>query len=711
MMTRACRRFVPILAAAALAFAGDGNPQQSPQYKAAVSLVVLDAVVTDRSGRYPADLRREDFEIYEDGVLQKIQDFRRVHTELPPAARPAPSVGRAPGPAAVTEPPRLFLLMIDDLSSRWSNLYQVTEALERLIAASLLPQDLMAIATMSHSGGLLQTFTNDRQALLAAARRALGLSLRGTGAAARTEKAVRDTAQAPSPFESACLYTGLPESSQIDTTAWRDAARIFSLENDFSARGMLYTLQSVCRALGALKGRKTVILVSEGFAISETVRPALPKLIDAANRANVAIYTVNPRGMEQVDPGQPVRLTQPSQATTFASAGMVVAGNSAFDLVRMENRANSLEDCLGEIAAATGGVTLRNTNEFFRGLEQALKDAHSYYELTYVPANQAADGRFRRIEVRLAPRLRGYHVRARGGYYAVASASSAAGSAEAQMSQALYDANLLDDLQAEIVPAYFAGPRGESLARVTLTLRPESVTLRDDGGRRTAEFKLLAAVFDETGALVRDIRQDYRLSLDESNLGAFLQEGATLAMDFALPPGTYQLKTVIREEPSGRMGSRRNVLEMASFCAGRPAISTIVLAQRQLAASAANSEARETYDPLRMGDAIWVPALPGSFARAGYLTAFFHVYDVSDPDDPSRSSYRYRMNLYRGETLVGSSDPKPVAGGARHPWNGFLLAPRLSLAALEPASYRLEVQLELPDGSTRAARSVSFTVR
>lgn len=696
-----------MLAAAAVAFAGGGNQQQPLRYKAAVSLVVVDAVVTDRSGRYPADLRREDFEVYEDGVLQKIQDFRRVYVEAPQSARPG-----APGGRAVTpEPSRLFLLMIDDLSSRWSNLYQVTEALERLIAASLLPQDLMAIATMSHSGGLLQTFTNDRQALLAAARRALGLSLRGTSAAARTEKAVRDAEQAPSPFESACLYTGLPESSQIDTTAWRDAARIFSLENDFSARGMLYTLQSVCRALGALKGRKTVILVSEGYAISETVRPALPRLIDAANRANVAIYTINPRGMEQVDPGQPVRLTQPSQATTFASAGMVVAGNSVFDLVRMENRANSLEDCLGEIAAATGGVTLRNSNEFLRGLERAVADAHSYYELTYVPADPSADGRFRRIEVRLAPRLKGYRVRARGGYYAVDSASAAAGSAETQMAQALYDANLLDDLRADVAAAYFADPHGEALARVTLSLRPESVTLRDDGGGRTAEFKLLAAVFDETGALVRDIRQDYRLSLDESNLGAFLQEGATLALDFVLPPSAYQLKTVLREEPSGRMGSRRTLLEIAPLDTGNPVISSIVPARHRPAPNAKKSEAGAVYDPMRMGDAIWVPAPASSFRREGHMTAFFHVYNVIDPGDPGRSPYSYRMNLYRGETLLSSSEPRPVQSGLRHPWNGFMLAPRLSLAALEPGSYRLEVQLALADGSTRATRSMSFTVR
>jgi len=698
----------------ALGFAVHKEEQTPPQYKAAVNLVVMDVVVTGKKGVYPADLRKEDFEVYEDGVRQNIQDFRRVQIEPVEATPLAEDRAPAARPSmSEPEPARLFLLMIDDLSSQWANLYQVSEALEKIIVESLVSMDLVAIATVSHSGGLLQTFTNDRQALLQAIRRALGLSTRGTNAAGAASMAIRYAEQAAPLVESACLYTGLPESMQVDTTAWRDAARIFSMQNDYSARGALYTLQSACRALGALKGRKTVILVSEGFGISDPVRAALPKVIDAANKANVAVYTINPRGLEQPDPVQLIRFTQPAQATTFASAGMVVAGNSSFDLLHMENRANLREDSLGELAASTGGVTLRNSNEFRKGLEQAVNDSHSYYELTYLPKNQALDGKFRKIEVRLRPRLEGYTVRARGGYYAAGSAAGMAGSAEAQMSQALYDANPVNDLETAIAPAIFADPQGKNLARMTLTLRPESVTLRNEGGRQSAGFKLLASVFNERGAIVSDYRQDYRLSLDESTLPGFLKDGATLVMNFGLPPGRYQIKTVAREISSGRMGTQRSDFEVTPFDAGGAQMSTIVLVRQQLAAGQlpGKTDSGEAYEPLRMGGIVLVPSMARSYPREGYLTAFFHVYHVGDPDDPGKTRYHYQMSLYRDETLFSQSDPKSVRSEIRHPLRGFLLAPRLSLSALPPGNYRLEVEVALPDGRDRISRSVSFQVQ
>lgn len=500
---------------------------------------------------------------------------------------------------------------------------------------------------------------------------------------------------------------------QVDTAAWRDAARIFSMQNDYSARGALYTLQSACRALGALKGRKTIILVSEGFGISDPVRASLPKVIDAANKANVAVYTINPRGLEQADPVQLIRFTQPAQAATFASAGMVVVGNSSFDLLHMENRANLREDCLGELAASTGGITLRNSNEFRKGLEQAVNDSHFYYELTYLPKNQAPDGKFRKIDVRLRPQFKGYTVRARGGYYAGGSAMEMAGSTEVQMSQALYDVNPINELKTAVAHAIFADPQGKNLVLIALTLRPESVTLQKETGRQSEGFKVLASVFNERGAIVSDYRQDYRLSLDESQLTGVLKDGATLVMNLELPSGRYQIKTVVREISSGRMGTQRSDIEVTPFDTGGPQMSTIVLVRQQLAAAPlpGKTDPGNAYEPLRMGGIVLVPATVRPYPREGYLTAFFHVYHVGDPDDPDKTRYHYQMSLYCDETLVSRSDAKSVRSQIRHPLCGFLLAPRLSLSALPPGAYRLEIEVALPDGTERMSRSVSFQVQ
>ncbi|MFH1572672.1 MAG: VWA domain-containing protein [Acidobacteriota bacterium] len=689
-------------------FALQRQPASPPQYKVAVKLVTLDVVVTDRKGAYPPGLRREDFLVFEDGVPQQVQDFRWVHAEPPgePGTAAGPAAGS--GPMRTPEPPRLFLLMVDNLNSQWANLHQVSEALEKLFSDSLLPQDLLAVMTVSHSAGLLQTFTGDREALRTASRKALGLSLQGTMAASSAARAIRDAAAAPSMFESACLFTGLPESLQIDMTAWDDAARIFATQNDYSARGSLHTLESVCKSLAALKGRKTIILISEGFAASDPVAASLPRVLDAANKANVAIYAINPRGLEQYDPGQPITFSQAARARTFQSTGSVVAGNSSFDIVRMENRANSLEDSLGELAVGTGGVTLRNSNEFLKGLKRAVDDGHSYYELTYVPKNQAVDGRFRRIEVRLSAALKDYSVRTRRGYHETDAAGPTAVSAEARMSQELYSREPAEDLRAAMAPSFFADPAGGNITLVSLALEPGGVEFRQEVDRQTAHFILLAAVFDERGAVLRDYRQDYRLALDEPTLRDFQKDGATLDLRFSLPPGRYQVKTVVLEVSSGRMGVQRSDLEVPSMDALRPQMSSIVLSRQSRPIE--SGAGTEEFDPLRLGNLTAVPSAMNRFTPESDVTALFHVYHVRDAPAPEDAPYRYRMTLCRDGAPFGRTDEEPVGSGFPHPLGGFVMAPRLSLSALPPGLYRLEIEILPQDGTPVAARSVAFQV-
>ncbi len=712
MLTRVI--LLALLAAGAVTESAYPEKQQRPpRYRVDVNLVTIDAVITDRKGDYPAGLQREDFEVYEDGQLQEIQDFRRVYAPQPSGTGPLPEEPAAANAAAsISEPPRLFLLVIDNLNSQWSNLYQVAEAIENLISEKLMSRDLVAVMTVSHSAGLLQPFTNDKEALRLATRKALGLSLQGTMAAGAFAEAMRYAENAPALIESTCLYTGLPEELEIDAMAWKDAARIFAIQNDYSARGSLNTLQSVCKSLGEIKGRKTVIMISEGFGLSGPIESALPLVIDAANRSNVAIYTINPRGLEQIDPGHPVTFNNPPRATTFQSAGSVVAGNSAFDLVRMENRANSREDCLGELADDTGGITLRNSNEFRRGLERAINDGHSYYELTYIPRNARLDGKFRRVEVRLNSRLKGYSVRARRGYYAASAAISPALSVDEQMSRALYQADPPHEIQTALLPAVFLDPRGEGLARIVLNLRLGSENRQNGRAVQPEEFSLLAAIFDERGVLIQDFRQRYRLAADPASLQAALTAGATTAVDFRLPPGSYQAKAVLRESSSGRIGVERGDFEIPRLDGSRPQLSSILLSQEQAAVRTQVAPAAQSteWDPMQLGELAMIPAARADFPNHGQLTVFFHVYNAAVPEDATESPYRYWLKLYREGELISRSDPSEVDRGAPRPLRGFALAPVLSLAALPAGQYRLEIEIGLPDGGERISRSASFSI-
>ncbi len=693
-MIRKLRRLLPCLLVLNFIYpVADSIPQenQTARFKVRVNEVTVDAVVTDKTGGYPPTLRAEDFEIYEDGIRQQIRAFQFIRAEVvQPGGEPAKAPAATQQPRAAAETPtrpNLIVVLLDNLGSQWNNLAQVQQGLESFIAKTLQPHDYVAVTVVSHAG-LLQNFTNNREILLAAVRSAFGRSTQATNASGIIDQATKAAGAIDLLMEDA------PPGAQ------EMLARLTSMQSDYASRCALSTLQALCKSLGAWKGRKTVIFVSEGFGVTGPVQKALAGVIDDANKGNVSIYPINAKGM----PNPAAEFVQlfPLSAT-FQTAGNVVAGNTVFDLIRLQAQANSNDDGLSGLSESTGGVTVRNSNMFEAHLDKAVADSHFYYQLSYIPQNGNFDGKFRRIDVRLNSGNKGYTVRARRGYFAVDS-SRFRGSSEEQMAEGLYSPELVDELHTSIFPAVFLDPNGDFVARVSILIDPADVPLEKRGDRYAALFKLLAAVFDETGKIVTDYEQDYRLSFDEARHGEFLRGGSDLKIAFKLPPGKYQLKTVLRELSSGKMSSRRETLDVAPLPPGAPFVSSIVLSR---AAIPADETAGQAYDPFRVGKIQVVPSLTNTYAREGFLNAFFHVCNVTDQNAPP---YQYRFTLYREEVVHTRSDPRIVQSQYSHPLKGYLLSQRLALSGLETGSYRLEVEVSLPDGRNRVSRSVSFVV-
>ena len=139
------------------------------------------------------------------------------------------------------------------------------------------------------------------------------------------------------------------------------------------SRLTLETLESLCRGLSGLTGRKALFLVSDGFLTSLSARGGttfdLRRIADAGTRAGVVVYALDTR------------------------------------------------DAMNALAADTGGFLVENSNNLRAGLREMLKDTETYYVLAYEPTNTKRDGGFRRIEVRL-PGVPGARVRTRSGYFA-----------------------------------------------------------------------------------------------------------------------------------------------------------------------------------------------------------------------------------------------------------------------------------------------------
>ncbi|MBA3768143.1 MAG: VWA domain-containing protein, partial [Acidobacteria bacterium] len=296
--------------------------QQQPQDKSGEedevvritsNLVQVDAVVTDSKGKLVTDLTAEDFEILEDNRPQKITNLSFVSNEtstagpLPSAAPRGKDAPPLPPPARIRpeQVRRTVALVVDDLGLSFESAYYVRRALKKFVDDQMQPTDLVAIIRTGGGMGALQQFTSDKRQLYAAIER------------------VRWNPQGRAGISSfASIRTGAVDPDEAEGDAG-ESARDLSEETDqfreeLFTVGTLGALNYIIRGLKDLPGRKSVLLLTDGFKISSGQSPltlsgkdnssqgtgrnariveSLRRLTDLANRASVVIYTMDPRGL------------------------------------------------------------------------------------------------------------------------------------------------------------------------------------------------------------------------------------------------------------------------------------------------------------------------------------------------------------------------------------------------------------------------------
>src|SRR6059058_399869 len=340
-------------------------PQQTPKpedvdvVRITTNLVQVDAVVTDSKGKLVTDLKPEEIEIFEDGRKQKITHFS---LSLEPATATAEPETKSK--TAVTNAPPLSLnrlkpedvrrtiaIVVDDLGLSFESTYYVRRALKKFVDEQMRPGDLVAIIRTSGGMGALQQFTSDKRQLYAAIERvkwnAIGRS--GVGAFAAIEP--------PTPG---------PGGAEIDT--FNEEAN--QTRQDMFAVGTLGAISYVVKGLKTLPGRKSILLISDGFRIynlddptrNYLARERLRHLIDEAGRASVVIYTMNATGL---------------QTLGFTAADDLSGRDTQQVQDAMTNRRNAAFETqagLDFLARETGGIPIRNTNDLSGGIKRVMED-------------------------------------------------------------------------------------------------------------------------------------------------------------------------------------------------------------------------------------------------------------------------------------------------------------------------------------------------
>jgi VWFA-related protein len=411
-MTRIHRGAVALALAAGLAVvsAHGGTPppqDQPPVFRSGTELVEVYAIVQDGDGKFVSGLTADDFELLEDDQPNSIQLFYLVSGPASrlPRARVADGVPRSADQSA----PRIFTLIFDQEHLSFIGFSRLREAAIGFLQEHFRPGDIGGVVingVMAH--GRLTTDRDELIGVLREAKPALdaqsryevfrewprldsefeALRIEAGDARVLQEAVTRNCEERPAD----CNQPGGLEQVENDLQ-WN--ARRYLDEERTAANRFIQTLGNVTQGLGRMEGRKTVMLISEGFMVEDS-RGILSQIAAKAARFGVTIYSIDAKGLERVgtgasDASQPGRRIQPSPFDT-------------------------IEDGLFILASNTGGFVVHHTNQFDNGFTRIVDDTSTYYVLGYTPANTVMDGAFRKIEVKV--KWKGMHVRARKGYLA-----------------------------------------------------------------------------------------------------------------------------------------------------------------------------------------------------------------------------------------------------------------------------------------------------
>ncbi|HXK08482.1 MAG TPA: VWA domain-containing protein, partial [Vicinamibacteria bacterium] len=481
-------------------------------------------------------------------------------------------------------------------------------------------------------------------------------------------------------------------------------ARSFeTLERDQQGYATSNGLLSVVNGMARLPGRKTVVFFSEGMAIPERVQTQFQSVIAAANRANVAIYTMDAAGLRAESPTKATAdEMRAAEKKHFNNLGkedalgiMTKDAERNEDLLRMNPQAG-----LGQLADQTGGFLIRDTNDARGSFRQIAQDMRFHYVLGYTPSNQDYDGRFRPITVKV--RRSGLDVHSRRGYFAVKPGGTSPLLPYETRAVALLDRGGPPPQAFPIQAVGLVFPRRQTLSQVPVLVQVPGRAVKYAADPRqkdvqSADLAVVVRVRNEYQQEVSRLSQHFQLSAASAKL-AEAQAGDILFYRQAdLPPGKYTLEAIAYDATATAASLRTVPLEVPGASAGT-SLSSLVLIDR---IEKVPPSERDPANPFYYGDALVYPNMGAPFRKSAVkaLGFFFTACDT-------KPGHKAVIEVAKGGQSLGKLPLDLPAANA----DGVVQsAGALPLAGFGPGAY--ELRLSLLDGVRPvASRTASFTV-
>ena len=545
------------------------------QYEVEVVLIEIPLYVVDKEGNPVKDLKPEEVTLYENGKKQKITHFVLVQHDSPEIA----SVVRE-YPAAR----RQFLLFFDFAFATPGRIVRAKRACLNFIKESILPNDLVAVATYSAMGGLkiLSHFTNDREQLLSITN-TLGLVKskgRMTGPLGFTFPDFASVSKDPMLWGEEEAAEAESEFMQALKNAEKQTERIYHAHvADFVGE-----LNKLSIALNNIKGRKHIIYFSEGFdskvltgkSLAElgkesedfiasklpsvagesrfgdtALRMKLYDVLRLISSADCPIHTVDIGGLR----------TQSGQAGQFEGG--------ARDLTSIRRG----QDTLTVFSRETGGQVYKNVNELDQPLENLLKITNAYYIVGYSPEDTKKAGRFRKIKLKTD--RSGVKISYRKGYYE-AKPYKEYSNLEKRLQLVEYIVSDIPSNEIQFDSFVSAFPGNEGICQVPVFLKfPGRQFLNK---KKKIELEIYGYAISSSGVFRDFFHQT--ITISPQSVKKKLELSGIKFFDLHLvPPGDYRIRLIVRDAGTGEIGSQTQEITVPDYSTGNLALSGPVFIQ------------------------------------------------------------------------------------------------------------------------------------
>lgn len=592
------------------------QPQQEYTFRSTSELVLVNVVARDKNGALVHGLTADDFTVTEDGKQQRVASFDFENTELavlPPPVDAASPAAVAPQQAIINDPAkkevslnnrRLVVLFFDFSGMEQEEIERAVVSAQKYVDKQMTAADLVAIASFVSELQIDQDFTTDRSLL----KRKLGryIGQRGEGFEAAADSTTRDE------------NTFVADDSEFNT---------------FNTDRKLQALASLSSVLARIEQKKSIIYFSNGVNRNGLENQAqLRATVNAAVKANVAIYTLDLRGLQALPPG--------GDASQGSQRGTAVFSGAAFRNQLDSNFAS--QETLSTLATDTGGRAFLDSNDFNGVFARVQQDTSAYYVLGYRSANAAKDGKYRRIQVKT--KRSGLKLDFRKGYYANRDfAHSNKEDREQQIERELNSDLPVTDVGVYLSASYFRVRDDQFFVAVSLIVPGNDIPFTRKENQDRATLDIIGIVRERQSKMtIANARETVKLNIQEAQ--DVKRKNVQYNTGFLLTSGHFTIKFVVRENQTGRIGSFETNFTVPEL--RDPKLkNTLKLSSVLLGSQVREAKKSRGENPLIRDGKELVPNITHVFANDQHLYLHYEVYDAArlsykPPTEPADSKKR-----------------------------------------------------------------------